>query len=170
MNYSKFHEMSYRINPVLKNIAAKLDRHHAIIDRDDLIGESMLYLWMEYMKGKLEDKTDSFILQGCYFHLSNYLRKKCVKPTEASLDQLTNDEDTDLHDIIAYSEPGNSDDDYMHAKLIMYGLYGKLIDNRQMKILKMYCDGYTTRDIGKKFNLSHVRVSRLIESAIKKVV
>jgi len=81
-----------RISPALKNITYKLNGHYTFFNDDDLRQESLLHLWLEYQKGKLEDKTDSYILQGCYYYLKNYLRKVKADTKFVSIEALNDDE------------------------------------------------------------------------------
>jgi DNA-directed RNA polymerase specialized sigma24 family protein len=52
-----------------------LNGHHAYFDEEDLYQEALTHLWGAFRKGSIDDKRDSYILQGCYYHLKNHLRK-----------------------------------------------------------------------------------------------
>lgn len=70
-----FQELHQKLSPTIKRIAYRLNGHYRSFNHDDLYQEATIHLWSNFLKGKLSDKTDSYILQGCYFHLKNYIRK-----------------------------------------------------------------------------------------------
>ena len=65
-----------RLSPRLKGITHKLNGKFTFFNEEDLFQEAAVRLWQEFELGRLAGKTDSYILQGCYFHLKNYIRKK----------------------------------------------------------------------------------------------
>ena len=73
-----FEVLIKRVSPTLKRITYRLNGHFSFFNDEDLFQEALIHLWEDYQKGKIQDKTDSYILQGCHFHLKNYLRK--MKP------------------------------------------------------------------------------------------
>ena len=75
----KFEEMLRKLSPTLRRITHKLNGHFTFFDEDDLFQEALEHLWMAFQDGSLGDKTDSYVLQGCYFHLKNYIRKTADK-------------------------------------------------------------------------------------------
>ena len=81
-----FEELVKRLSTKLKGIAYKVHWAGYYFNNDDLYQESLLHLWHEYNAGTLSDKTDSYILQGCYFHLKNYMRTALDKVRLVSLD------------------------------------------------------------------------------------
>ena len=84
-----FGELVNRIRPKLKGIIYKLGYSSTLFNDEDLFQEALMYLWDHFQKGLLEDKTDSYILQGCYFNLKNYLRTASAKSREISLEKIT---------------------------------------------------------------------------------
>ena len=70
-----FDVLMKRISPTLQRITQKLNGHFTFMDHEDLFQEALLHLWTDFQNGSLSDKTDSYVLQGCYYHLKNYIRK-----------------------------------------------------------------------------------------------
>ena len=68
-----------RIKPKLRAITKKLDGKYTSFDDEDLYQETTLHLWQQCKDKTIENKTDSYILQGCYFYLKNYIRRKFKK-------------------------------------------------------------------------------------------
>jgi len=46
--------------------------------------------------------------------------------------------------------------------------YAKSLPKREQKILMLFCEGYTTREIGAKVGISHQHVSRIIKAMCQK--
>jgi len=70
-----FKAMVKRLSRALKRITHRLNPHSSFIGEQDLFQEALIQVWNRFSTGGLDDKTDSYILQGCYFYLKNYLRK-----------------------------------------------------------------------------------------------
>ena len=77
--------MMRKLSPTLRRITHKLNGHFTFFDEDDLFQEALEHLWLAFQDGTLGDKTDSYVLQGCYFHLKNYIRKTMDKAKLTSL-------------------------------------------------------------------------------------
>lgn len=80
-----FEEIIKRLRPKLRGIAYKLNRRCGFLNEEDLCQEGLVYLWDSFNRGLLEAKTESYILQGCYFHLKNYLRVNLKRVNFVSL-------------------------------------------------------------------------------------
>lgn len=70
-----FEALVGKLTSTLRRITRKLNGHFTFMDDQDLFQEALIHLWSCFQSGSLDDKTDSYILQGCYFHLKNYIRK-----------------------------------------------------------------------------------------------
>jgi len=156
-----FQELTRRISPKLKAIAKKLDGRYTSFDEDDLYQEALLSLWRKHQNGQLDDKTDSFILQGCFFFLKNYIRKiyKTIDAKSVSLYSFIHEEEQTLGDIL----PAPDSEQYFkdtEAKILLENIYCKLFD-RERKILELLIDNIPTRNIGRKFGISHVMVIKI---------
>ena len=110
-----FDHLITRISPTLKRITHRLNGHHSFFDDEDLYQEAVIHLWLHYKQGSLSDKTDSYILQGCYFHLRNYLRKVQDKVPVLSINTGVGEDGTKLEDILTID--GMATFDYLESKI-----------------------------------------------------
>ena len=157
-----FEELSRKFSPTIKRIAYKLNGRHRSFDHDDLCQEAILHLWNAFRQDKLADKTDSYILQGCYFHLKNYIRKVNERP-DLSLDKMifSGSEDSEFKDLIVDSHQKDIRE-LLDSKLLADTILNNGFDPREKKILMLFKNGLTTRDIGKRIGLSHVSVVKIM--------
>ncbi|PIQ87745.1 MAG: hypothetical protein COV73_02500, partial [Candidatus Omnitrophica bacterium CG11_big_fil_rev_8_21_14_0_20_43_6] len=96
-----FQELHRKLSPTIKRIAWRLNGHYRSFNHDDLYQEATIHLWSNFLKGKLSDKTDSYILQGCYFHLKNYIRKVNERSNIVSIDAaLSVNEEATMQDVL----------------------------------------------------------------------
>ncbi len=156
MNYL---ELLKRLSPRLKGITHKLNGKFTFFNEDDLFQEAAVRLWQEFELGRLADKTDSYILQGCYFHLKNYIRKKYDKRSTLSLEELLVDEDgaEDRLSCLASPEPFES----LHAGVVEEEMRSACRDKREREIFRLSLQGFTVREIAAELGVSHVLVVRL---------
>src|SRR6056297_712198 len=109
----ELNEIINRLRYQLKAIIRKLNIKYQYIDSDDLYQETLLYLWQQNRNGKLKDKNDSYILQGCYYYLKNYLRKyikfehgqinhNYYYDTSGKYNEVNEDNQLDYHGSITY--------------------------------------------------------------------
>lgn len=121
-----------------------------------------MHLWLDFKERKLSDKTDSYILQGCYFHLKNYIRKNYDKPNVMSLESMTNkeDEDFDLSNVLSLEDP-DSCYDLINCKMLIEGINNNGLTKREKEVFHLALEGLTTREIGANLGISHVRVVKL---------
>ena len=155
-----FEELGKKISPTLKRITYKLNGHFSFFNDEDLYQEALIHLWQDFRDRKLEDKTDSYMLQGCYFHLKNYIRKAKLKPGVISLEELVDRENSlELEDILSFQ--GEGKDDHLNRldnKLLTEAIKNNGLTDREKNILFSYAQGLTTREIGKRVGVSHVTV------------
>jgi RNA polymerase sigma factor (sigma-70 family) len=155
-----FEELVTKLSPKLRAIAKKLDDHYSAFNDDDLYQETVLDLWLKYRAGVLGNKTDSYILQGCFFFLKNYIRKnyKAVDARSVSLCNPINGQNQTLEDILcAQYGYGLAD---IEAKILLENISRRLCE-RERDILNLSIADTTTRDIGKKLGISHVMVVKI---------
>ena len=159
----EFDALTKKLSPTVKRIAYKLNGRYRSFSHDDLYQEAFLHLWNDFRAKKLEDKTDSYILQGCYFHLKNYIRKVNERPV-ISLDMQVNEEGLSLEEVLplkfAIQEDCRSQ---LHVKLLVEAIQNNGFSPREKKILMFLKDGLTTRDIGKRIGLSHVSIVKTVK-------
>jgi RNA polymerase sigma factor (sigma-70 family) len=158
-----FKELIKRISPVLKKITYKLNGHFFFFNDDDLYQEALMQLWLDFKEGKLSDKTDSYILQGCYFHLKNYIRKNYDRVNLMSLENMTNAEGEvfDLDNILSLDNPGSCFE-LINCKMLIEKINNNGLTKREKEVFRLVLEGLTTREVGSKLGISHVRVVRLI--------
>jgi len=148
-----FEEILNRISPTLKKITKKLNGKYSYIDDNDLFQEALLFLWNSFKDGKLANKTDSYILQGCYFYLKNYLRNKDKKIN------FINIEDIDLRKTNTFINLSTNDSTIKD----IYDILKNSLSAKEREILKLYLNGMTMREIGNKFNVSHVMIVKMMK-------
>lgn len=157
---AKFEVMVNRVGPVLHRIAHRLNGHFTFIDEDDLYQEALMHLWRSLEKGVLDDKTDSYILQGCYFHLKNYLRVALDKARLVSLYKLLDEEDEHtLEDILSVTDTKSFDN--MDEALLKEKFESSGLNSREKEILSLLMDGLTMREVGERLGISHVMVIKI---------
>jgi RNA polymerase sigma factor (sigma-70 family) len=149
-----FEGLLKRISPTLKRITKGLDGHFFYFDNNDLFQEALLYLWLRFSKGDLTDKTVSYILQGCYFHLKNYLRRKENRMVGSVPIELI--EETRL--------PVVKDNDEFENRMIIEQVWNRCRSDREKELLKFCMEGLTIREIGARMGISHPMVLKMKNS------
>jgi len=154
-----FEELLKRISPKLKGIAYKLRRSHpAGLEDEDLLQEALIHLWQDYNYGKLEDKTDSYILQGCYFYLKNHIRKAADKAILLSMYSPAGEDcPAELEDVLLLKNPGALFID-VNNKVLIEEILNDGLTSREKKVFSYLLEGYTVREIAKELGVSHVSV------------
>ncbi len=154
-----FEGLVRRISPTLKRITKKLNGHHSFFDDDDLYQEALCHLWIDYNEGALSDKTDSYILQGCYFHLRNYLRKTQDNAILVSLNAPVGEDGVMLEDLMSVDD--GSYDSYLESKLQIEAAEKQYLTDREKNVLLLSLEGMSMREIGAKLGISHVMVLKI---------
>lgn len=159
----EFEVLLKRILPKLKGITWRLSGRGLFFNHEDLYQEAVVYLWQQFRQGGLADKTDSYVLQGCYFYLKNYLRTHRRKAVLVSLDEPVYDDEgcpLRLDDIIP-QEGGCSVRDSAHTDFIIEEINNNGLTGREKEVFNLVLVGLTTREIGARLGISHVRVVKL---------
>lgn len=164
----EFQDLSRKLTPTIKRIAYRLNGRYRTFSHEDLYQEAIIHLWSDFKAGKLDTKTDSYILQGCYFHLKNYIRKVNEKP-QVSLDAITyaGDELLNMKDFLI-DERQQDVRKSLDIKLLAQEVIGKGISFREKFVLESLSNGLTAREIGRRLSLSHVMVGRIISKIRQK--
>ncbi len=165
-----FNRLVRKLSPTIKRIAYRLNGRYRSFDHDDLYQESLLHLWNDFNSGKLADKTDSYILQGCYFHLKNCIRKINERPNVVSLESLIEDhQGANLEDSV-FSRHMDQPDlrEQADVKLTAGAIQNNGFSPREKKIISFLAEGLTTREIGGRVGLSHVGVVKAVKKIRKK--
>lgn len=162
--HTNFEKLVDKISPVLKRITYRLNGHHNHFGHDDLYQEALLHLWLDYNSGKLNNKTDSYILQGCYFHLKNYIRKESPRRKVISIDAFVDEEGRKTFEESLSEKTGSSAPyfDELNGKLIAETIRNNGFTDKEKYILSLFAEGLTTRDIGKRMGTSHVSIVKLM--------
>ena len=157
----KFEDLVKKLTPTIKRITYRLNGRYRVLDHEDLYQEALLHLWQDFVSGKLDEKTDSYILQGCYFYLKNYLRNVEDNNFFASLDEVIGEDDTTLGEMIP--DEGPNELETLETKLEAETILNCGLDEREKTVLKLYADGFTAREVGDIVGVSHVTVVKTIE-------
>lgn len=160
----RFEELNRKVSPVLKRIARRLNNQHAFCDEDDLYQEGLVHLWREWCRGTLKDKTDSYILQGCFFHLKNYLRMHKDRSRLVSIDGFGWDEEDGCRreSLCLQDEKSLAFRRELNDRLLAEAIMNNGLTVREKHILRLCACGLTTRQIGQRIGVSHVRVVKLM--------
>lgn len=158
----RFEELMKELMPKLKGIVYRLKARPAYFSSDDLLQECLLILWVKFKRGELADKTPSYILQGCYFHLKNHLRKEKLKYKLMSLDEAIGDEEARLEDFLEDKKAAGFFED-LNAKLIAQTIRNNGLSGKEKDILFLYAEGLATREIGTRFGVSHVSIVKAMK-------
>jgi len=154
-----FEELVRRISPTLQRITQRLNGRFTFMDHDDLYQEAVLQLWIDFQGGRLGSKTDSYILQGCYFHLKNYIRKTQDSAALVSLSAMMDEEPGRLEELMEADEVAAID--YVDGKMQVESLLEEGLSERERDVLAFSMEGMTTREIGKRLGISHVAVVKV---------
>lgn len=151
-----------KIYPKLKGITYKLNGHFTSFNDEDLLQEALIRLWQDFNAGKLNDKTDSYILQGCYFHLKNYIRKNYEKAPIVSLENNVNQEgEVIVSDRALPLENRESSLELVHCRMLIDRINNNGLSKREKEVFNFSLEGLTTREIGSRLGISHVMVVKL---------
>ena len=148
-----------RISPTLKRLTKKLNGHHTFFSDEDLYQEALIHLWISFNKGTILDKTDSYILQGCYFFLRNYLRTVLDQVPFVSLNAPLGEEGVSLEDYLPFEDTNYFE--YITSKVDMDTLEEKHLTTRERETLHLFVEGMSMREIGSKLGISHMMVWKI---------
>lgn len=158
----KFEEMLRKYSPTLRRITHKLNGHFTFFDEDDLFQEALWHLWLASKDGSLNDKTDSYVLQGCYFHLKNYIRKTMDKVRLTSINLPIDEDGSTIEDTLAANN--HEIEDAADEALIAEALNNGGLSEREAKVLSLLLSGMTVREVGGRIGISHVMVMKIKKS------
>ncbi|MCK4852452.1 MAG: sigma-70 family RNA polymerase sigma factor [Candidatus Omnitrophica bacterium] len=147
-----------RLSPKIKAISRKVNRRYSYCDENDFYQEAILHLWMQFQQGGLREKTDSYILQGCYYFLKNYIRKLCksVDNNSVSIYSVIDENGLTIEDTIA-SGAYIAETESVEIYLLLDESEERFTE-REKNIFYYQLEGFTTREIGEKIGVSHVMV------------
>ncbi|MBD3245839.1 MAG: sigma-70 family RNA polymerase sigma factor [Candidatus Omnitrophica bacterium] len=156
----EFETLLNRIGPKLKGITRCLDRKYALFSNEDLYQEAVGHLWEEYCAHRFTRRNESYILHGCYYFLKNFIRKssRTLDRRTLSLHRPSADEYQEYAERIP--ERGPDSFSRLNARICERDL-DRLLDPRELKIIRLRLAGYTAREIGAQLGISHVMVAKL---------
>ncbi len=161
MNFEELHK---KLSPTIKRIAYRLSGHYRLFNHDDLYQEAIIHLWSNFLKDKLSDKTDSYILQGCYFHLKNYIRKNNDRFNIVSVNTvLSTNEGATMQDILGEFWACDDCRGDLHNKFLVHCIRNNGFNSKEIKLLDYFSQGLSTREIGKCMGVSHVSVVKMMK-------
>lgn len=154
-----FEALVTRLSPTLRRITRKLNGHFSFMDDQDLFQEALIHLWSHFQSGSLDDKTESYMLQGCYFHLKNYIRKSQDSATLLSLNSIMEEDGPHLEEILVANDLASYDQ--VEGTLQIEAMAAGGVSPRERAVLFFCLEGMTMREIGKKLGISHVSVVKI---------
>lgn len=160
-----FEELIKKLSPKLKGIVYKLGNRSPSLGTEDLYQEAIMHLLESFREGLLDGKTDSYILQGCYFYLKNYLRKGAKGRIIVSLQSRAYESDDTilLQDLVPDAFDKSAYLDRLNDKLLAQVIQNNGLKPREKEVIAFYAEGLTTRQIGERLGVSHVRVVKLTQ-------
>jgi len=164
----EFDVLIARLMPGIKGIVHKLQTRSCVMDGDDLTQAALIHLWALFSQGSAQDKTVSYLLQGCYHHLRNQLRLKRHTSTESSLDEDAPRLESDPYEEHSIREP-HSLEDAFQGEWLLQSVHESGLTQREKAVLSQLLDGLTVREIGAHLGVSHVQVVKIKKSIRSKL-
>ena len=155
-DHREFLDVVGRLEPRIKGVAQKLKTRSRLLDEDDLFQMAVVRLWTEYVDGKVDGKTDSYLLQGCYHHLRNELRLRKNKSEEPSVEEMEGSEGVSWEDALETVEP-KSLEEQVEASQLLEKVYAIGLTEKELLVLSLSLEGLTVREIGERLGVSHVQ-------------
>ena len=157
-----FEALVNKLEPKIKGIAHKLNGHFTFFSDEDLCQEALIYLWISWKEKRLDGKTDSYVLQGCYFHLKNYLRKTLDKVPMVSIDELAGDNDAAVsREELLPNTDAQKLVDSVEGDMLKGRIFETGLTDRERMVVSLCLDGLTVREIGHRLGVSHVYIVKM---------
>lgn len=156
------------LKPNLKKICTK-NRFLGFIDKDDLYQEALIKLWDNFQKGLLREKTLSYILRGCYFHIQNYIRTHKVCYNIMSLDEPALSEKEGFFCLKDVLKDDTADFfSRLNSRLIVSDIMNNGLSKREKDVFGLLYQGLTMRETAERLCISHVRVLKIKQQINRK--
>lgn len=162
-----FKEILKELTPKFISISLQLNKNSNGYDLNDLVQEMSMHLLEKWNKGEIEGYTKSYILQSCWFHIKNYLRKINKKIKTISLDDIVDGADVCLCEMI--EDDSEAVYDIVNFKITVDNILSNGLTKREKEVFMLTLEGHTLREMGEILDISFVRVLK-IENNIKKKV
>lgn len=165
----ELNEIINRLRYQLKAIIRKINIKYQYIESEDLYQETLLYLWQQNSNGNLKGKNDSYILQGCYYFLKNYIRKY-IKFEHGQINHNyyynTSGKDREANQDNQLDYPGSTT--YGLDEYLYYDEFKRGLSLKEKALLNLRFRGLSSREIGKELGISHTMVSKMRRKIIDK--
>ena len=141
-------------------------RLHGIVDRlappplrEDLMQEAMIHLW--HMEEQAPGQDEVWYLQGCRFHLQNFLRQgRSVDSLKHVRDRVLNREQSgDGFNLVEPGEPNGSVWDEVSVQDSTAAI-SQWLTPREQETLRCLMDGLSARETARRLKVSHTMVNR----------
>lgn len=163
----EFEAIYKKFSVPITRLAKKCRSYSNFINEEDVSQEMFIHLWQEHRDGKLQDKTDSYIIQSLWFCSKNYLRKKKDRGFFVSLDEPVNGEDVTLKDIIPDHSPSFTET--LENEMFIQRIRDNGLSKREKDVFNLCLEGCNLREIGERLSISHVRVFKIRKSIREKI-
>ena len=162
----QYEGLIHKLSGKLKAISHKLDGKYSHFSDEDLYQEALLYLWLKQKDAPFTDETDSYIVQGCFFHLKNHIRMvhKGVDRRTICFSKPIDRGDT-MGDCLAKEEANTGGEIEMN---MLVEECMSLLSDREKKVFTLALEERTVREIGKKLGVSHVTIVKTMKSIREK--
>jgi RNA polymerase sigma factor (sigma-70 family) len=157
----RFEEIARKYGPKIKAIAHRLNGRYTAFCDDDLCQEAVLYLWIEYKKNGLKQRTDSHIFQGCFFVMKNFIRRnyKAVDRRCFSLEKEMSQGSPGLEILLPLVRREEVRQD-MEARILKSSIV-TFLSSREKEVFDLNLKGHTVREIGRNLGISHASVVKI---------
>lgn len=152
----EFTALFKKISPRLYMIARYYERGGYSTDREDLLQEMYVYLWDKYNKGMPDSINEQYVVNGCRFHLMNFLKKENNKPAIISIDEPIDENEDTLKDILP--DGGRLPGDCFDSNTLVEYVRKNGFSDKEKQVFFLLLDGHTTREAAEKMRISHVMV------------
>jgi len=162
-----FEDLVTSLLPKLKRLSFKYHAYSRSCDEEDLLSEMILFLWKKWRQGEWEDKTESYIVQACYFHMRNRLRGMEERCQLVNLDEPVDEDGTRVSEFI--SDNSQSMADHSEGNALYETIMNNGFSEKEKEVVRYLCEEYTVREIGEKLHISHAMVVKYKKNISKKV-
>jgi DNA-directed RNA polymerase specialized sigma subunit len=165
-----FNRLVRKLSPTIKRIAYRLNGRYRSLTMTTSTRNLCSTFGMISTAASSRTRRIVYILQGCYFHLKNCIRKINERPNVVSLESLIEDhQGANLEDSV-FSRHMDQPDlrEQADVKLTAGAIQNNGFSPREKKIISFLAEGLTTREIGGRVGLSHVGVVKAVKKIRKK--
>jgi len=154
-----FDELLKEVGFPLKRISIRFSGFSKSLDKDDLYQQALLCLWDKYKKQELNDKTKSFIVQGCVMDIRNYIRKQSNTVDKNTTNTTSLALDSDQEEMLNVSDNNQSAKE-LKFKILLEDIKS-LLDKQEKTVFLQQLQGRSLREIGLNLGVSHVMVLKI---------